>query len=231
MSQFRKFILLLGASFGLPWLCLIVVPAVKYQSLTQLAYDKERDGVEGLYPPAPINRQGQLVYAREGCVQCHTQMIRPSQLALDGWRKGWGQDQEARPAVPVRPNTLRDYLGEPYAFLGVHRNGPDLANYGWRAPDRATIHRMLYAPRSLHDWSNMPSFAHLYSKRLAQGPASAKALKLPAKHAPEAGYEIVPTAEAEALVDYLLSLKKDYPVPGESAAVAAAPAAAAPAKK
>jgi cytochrome c oxidase cbb3-type subunit 2 len=227
MSQFRTFILALIASFGLPWLCLIVVPAVKYQALTQIAYDKDRDGVEGLYPPAPINRQGQLVYAREGCVQCHTQMIRPTQLALDGWRKGWGQDQEARPAAAVRSNNLRDYLGEPFAFLGVQRNGPDLTNYGWRAPERSKIHQMLFAPRSLHDWSNMPSFAHLYTERLAQGQPADKALKLPKKFAVKEGYEVIPTPEAEALVDYLLSLKKDYPVPGESAAVAAAPAAAA----
>ncbi len=226
MSQFRTFILALIASFGLPWLCLIVIPAVKYQALTQVAYDKDRDGIEGLYPPVPINRQGQIVYAREGCVQCHTQMIRPTQLALDGWRKGWGHDQDARPPVAVRSNTLRDYLGEPFAFLGVQRNGPDLANYGWRAPDRAVIHQMLYAPKTLHDWSNMPSFKNLYIERLAQGPESVKALKLPKKFPLKAGHEIVPTPEAEALVDYLLSLKKDFPVPGDATAVAAAPAAA-----
>ncbi len=223
MTQFRTFILALIASFGLPWLCLVVVPAVKYQALSPLPYDKEADGMDGYYPPVPINRQGQLVYAREGCVQCHTQMIRPTQLALDGWRKGWGQDQEARPAAPVRSNELRDYLGEPYAFLGVQRSGPDLANYGWRAPERAVVHQMLYAPKSQHDWSNMPAFQHLYVERLAQGPVSSKALKLTGKFAPKAGYEVVPTAEAEALVDYLLSLKKDYPVPAK-AAVAATPA-------
>jgi len=225
MSNFRTFILALTASFGLPWLCLIIIPTIKYQALTPIAYDKEKDGIEGYYPPAPINRQGQLVYAREGCAQCHTQMIRPTQLALDGWRKGWGQDQETRPAVPVRSNTLHDYLGEPYAFLGVQRIGPDLTNYAWRAPSRELIHQLLYAPRSLHDWSTMPVFSNLYLNQLAQGPVSEKALKLPIKFAPKTGYEVVPTPEAEALVDYLLSLKKDYLIPGMTAA------AAAPAKK
>jgi cytochrome c oxidase cbb3-type subunit II len=224
MSNFRTFILALTASFGLPWLCLIVIPALKYQALSPVAYDKDKDGVEGYYPPAPINRQGQLVYAREGCNQCHSQMIRPPQLALDGWRKGWGQDQEARPAAPVRSNTLLDYLGEPFAYLGVQRNGPDLANYGWRAPSREAIHVKLFAPRSLHDWSIMPAFKSLYEVRKAQGPASEKALKLTGKFAPQDGYEVVPTPEAEALVDYLLSLKKDHPIPGATAAVAATPA-------
>jgi cytochrome c oxidase cbb3-type subunit 2 len=224
MMNFRTFILCLAASFGLPWLCLIVLPAIKYQQLTHVAYDKEKDGVEGLYPPASINGQGQLVYIREGCNQCHTQMIRPVQLGLDGWYKGWGQDQEGRAAAPVRPTELRDYLGEKYAPLGVQRVGPDLANFGWRAPSANTLHAHLYAPRSAHDWSTMPAYTGLYKVQKIQGPASGRALKLPKKFAPPAGYEVVPTPEADRLVEYLLSLKKDYPVPGQSA-VAAAPAA------
>jgi cytochrome c oxidase cbb3-type subunit 2 len=223
--NFRTFILGLAASFGLPWLCLVVLPAMKYQQLTPVAYDKEKDGVEGFYPPAPVNGQGQLVYIREGCNQCHTQMIRPSQLGLDGWYKGWGQDQEGRPAVAVRPNVLRDYLGEKYALLGVQRIGPDLANFGWRAPEVAKIHQHLYEPRSVHDWSSMPAYTGLYKVQKIQGPASDRALKLPKKFAPPAGYEVVPTPEADRLVEYLLSLKKDHPIPGQPAA-AAAPAAA-----
>jgi cytochrome c oxidase cbb3-type subunit 2 len=216
MSNFRTFILGLIASFGLPWLFLIVIPVIKYQELSSLPYDKDRDGVEGYYPPATVHGQGQLVYIREGCVQCHTQMIRPTQLALDGWRKGWGQDQEARPSTPVRSNNLRDYFGEKYAPLGMVRSGPDLANYGWRAPERSVIHQMLYAPRTLHDWSNMPAYRHLYKQRERQGPESSNAVKVSTKG--DSRYEVVPTAEAEALVDYLLSLKKDYLVPGTAVA-------------
>lgn len=226
--NFRTFILGLAASFGLPWLCLIVIPAMKYQQLTPVAYDKDRDGVEGIYPPAPVNGQGQLVYIREGCNQCHTQMIRPVQLGLDGWYKGWGQDQEAKPAAAVRPTEMRDYLSEKYALLGIQRVGQDLANYGWRAPDANALHVHLYAPLSVHDWSTMPAYKHLYKLQKIQGPVSEQALKLPKKFAPPAGYEVVPTEEANRLVEYLLSLKKDYVIPGQAAAVAAAPA---PAKK
>ncbi|MBE2284176.1 MAG: cbb3-type cytochrome c oxidase subunit II [Prosthecobacter sp.] len=226
MMNFRTFILGLAASFGLPWLCLIVIPTVQYQHLAPIAYDKEKDGVDFTsYPPANINGQGQLVYIREGCNQCHTQMIRPVQLGLDGWYKGWGEDQEARPSAPVRPNVLRDYLGEKYALLGVQRVGPDLANYGWRAPDANALHQHLYAPRSVHEWSNMPAYPGLYKVQKIQGQVSNRALKLPKKFAPPAGYEVVPTPEADRLVEYLLSLKKAYPVPGQSA-VAAAPAPA-----
>jgi cytochrome c oxidase cbb3-type subunit 2 len=225
MSDFRKFTLSLMAAFGAPWLFLIIIPVMKYQHLQPVPYDKDTDGVEGYYPPAGIHRQGQLVYAREGCVQCHSQMIRPAQLALDGWRKGWGQDQEARPAEAVRSNTMRDYLGEPYAFLGTQRIGPDLANAGWRFTDRQQVHKQLYAPRSLDDWSVMPSFKHLYTVQKQQGPVASNALVLTGKYAPKKGYEVIPSPEAEALVDYILSLKKDYPIPGVTAALATAAAA------
>lgn len=224
--NFRTFILGLAASFGLPWLCLIVIPTVKYQHLSTVNYDKDKDGLEGYFPGAPVNGQGRLVYLSEGCNQCHTQMIRPVQLGLDGWYKGWGQDQEARPAAPVRPTVLRDYLSEKYAVLGIQRIGPDLANYGWRAPDAATLHAHLYAPQAVHDWSTMPAYKHLYKLQKIQGPVSERALKLPKKFAPPAGYEVVPTPEADRLVEYLQSLKKDAPIPGQGAAVAAAPAAA-----
>lgn len=221
-SAFAKFVSLIALSFGLPWLILIVVPAIKHQHLTAVAYDKDKDGMDGFYPPAPINRQGQLVYAREGCVQCHTQMIRPASLGLDAWRKGWGQDQSDRAPEPIRANTMRDYLGEPFAFLGIQRTGPDLANAGWRFTDRKKLHQELYSPRSINSWSTMPAFKHLYIVQKAQGQKSSQAIDLPAKFAPRKGFEVIPTPAAEALVDYLLSLKKDYPIPGMAAAVAAA---------
>jgi cytochrome c oxidase cbb3-type subunit 2 len=56
----------------------------------------------------------------------------------------------------------------------------------------------------------------------AQGQKSKLALDLPKEFHPGKGWEVVPTAEAEALVDYMISLKKDYPVPGMAAAMAAA---------
>lgn len=221
-SAFGVFVLKIAALFGFPWLLLIVVPVIKYQELKPVAYDKDKDGMDGTYPPADIHRQGQLVYAREGCVQCHSQMIRAANMGLDAWRKGWGSNQDARPAEYTRSSTLRDYLGEPVAFLGIQRTGPDLANVGWRLTDRNAVHQSLYAPRSVHDWSTMPSYRHLYVLQKQQGPISSLALKLTGKFAPKKGFEVVPTPEAEALVDYILSLKKDYPVPGMSAAVAAA---------
>jgi cytochrome c oxidase cbb3-type subunit 2 len=222
MTSLRKFVFGLAAAFGLPWLLLVIMPALEAQKITAQNYDKDRDGIEGTYPGAGIYRQGQLVYLREGCAQCHTQVIRESFTAdlryngiMDGWKKGWGSDQSDQPRHVIRPSTRLDYLGEPVAPLGVQRNGPDLTNFGYRAKDAASLHVQLYAPQAHDSWSIMPSFRHLYKVQKIQAGGSNHALVLPKPFAPKKGYEVVPTEAAVELVEYLLSLKKDAPVPGQ----------------
>ncbi len=228
-SNFRIFVLKLVAAFALPWALLIVKPVIEYQASAPAAYNKDKgDELDNTYyyPSTPtVNRQGEKVYAMEGCVQCHSQMIRPPAMALDAWRKGWGQDQSAHPAEPARGTEMADYFGEKHSFLGVQRNGPDLANVGYRFENRTDLHMHLFAPQALNAWSVMPGYSHLYEVRKIQGQGSAAALPLAGtKFAPKAGYEVVPTYEAETLVSYLMGLKKDYPTPGSAKAVAAAPA-------
>lgn len=219
MTSLRNLIFGLAGAFGLPWLLLIMIPALKAQKLAPVAYDKDRDGIEGQYPGSGIYRQGQLVYLREGCVQCHTQMIRPSYRGImDGWKKGWGSDQTPTPRNVVRPSYMLDYLGEPVAPLGVQRNGPDLANAGYRFKSAADLHVQLYAPHAREHRSIMPPFRHLYKVQKIEAKGSADALDLPKPFAPKKGYEVVPTDEARLLVNYLLSLKKDAPIPGQGTA-------------
>lgn len=228
MSDFRTFVLKLVGWFGAPWLLLIVWPAIQYQSVSPVQYDKEKgDELDSsyFYPMTSVNHSGSTVYAREGCVQCHSQMIRPAQVSLDAWRKGWGQDQSDRSPEPVRATQMRDYIGEKHAFLGITRMGPDLANAGYRFDARTQVHLHLYQPRVVNSWSTMPSYRHLYEVKKIQGPVSQKALPLAGTaYAPKDGYEVVPTPAAEQLVDYVLSLKRDYPTPGSKPLAAAAPA-------
>jgi cytochrome c oxidase cbb3-type subunit II len=227
MTDFRKLVLTIAATFAAPWLLLIVWPAISYQSMAPIPYDKDKgDELDNAYsfPLITANLSGQVIYQREGCVQCHTQVIRPAQMALDGWRLGSGVNQlEGKGTEPTRATVIRDFFGEPHAFLGVQRNGPDLANAGHRFTNRVDVHMHLYAPKVRNDWSTAPNYTHLYTMRKVQGQGSDKALPLRATIAdPGKDYEVVPTAEAELLVDYILSLKKDAPLPGSRPAVAAA---------
>lgn len=213
MKELRKFTICLALAFGAPWLFLIVLPWAKMRDFGPIPYGEEDGEVEApAYPPGRAGRvaAGHLVYAKEGCAYCHTQMVRPTYAGSDMWRTGWaGREEEGLQREP-RP---RDYVGESYAFLGVHRIGPDLSNAGWRLPDAAWHHLHLYNPRAVSPWSIMPSFNHLYKKQPIEGTPSEDALPLTGKYAPEEGFEIVPTSEARALVEYLQSMKKDYKVP------------------
>lgn len=214
--KLNHFALKLGGAFALPWLFLVVIPQYQLRGDMSSLYYKERDGMTGSYPPIISNKNGREVYLREGCANCHTQMIRPTNYAFDGWKKGWGSDQSARPEGPARPSTSADYYGEPIAPLGNLRIGPDLANVGYRLTDLREVHLHLYNPRITKEWSVMPAFSHLYIKRPIKGQPAASALKLDGLFSPPKGTEVVPTPEAEALVTYLMSLKKDFPVPGVS---------------
>lgn len=98
-------------------------------------------------------------------------------------------------------------------------------------------HQHLYSPRSLAFDSNMPAYRFLYEERRVSGERSADALKLPGQEAPRAGWEIVPTYDAQCLVAYLMSLDQSHPLkevksgaPASAPAASASPAPAAPPK-
>jgi cytochrome c oxidase cbb3-type subunit 2 len=100
-------------------------------------------------------------------------------------------------------------------LLGSQRIGPDLRNFAARKNTDGTEHTAaglyayLYHPQVVVKESNMPAYAYLFKTQPIVGQGSAKALKLPAA----SGYEVVPTARAEALVAYLLSLNDTYAYP------------------
>jgi ribosomal protein L7/L12 len=125
--------------------------------------------------------------------------IVPGGLDID---RGWG----------IRRTVAEDFLFDDPVMLGSQRIGPDLANIGVRQPD-ATWHLLhLYAPRIEVKGSPMPSYRFLFEKRRIERGRSPDALALPPDLAPEPGYEVLPSPEANALVAYLISLHADAPL-------------------
>jgi cytochrome c oxidase cbb3-type subunit 2 len=143
---------------------------------------------------------GQEVYQANGCASCHTMQVRMRGYGRD-LERGWG----------VRNSVLQDYLYDEHVFLGQVRMGPDLANIGSRNPDPTWHLLHLYNPRITVPDSLMPQYPYLFEKRRVSGRPSPNALPVPDKFREE-GYEIVPTREAVALVQYLLSLTPDIPL-------------------
>ncbi|HET7537773.1 MAG TPA: cbb3-type cytochrome c oxidase subunit II, partial [Candidatus Didemnitutus sp.] len=115
----------------------------------------------------------------------------------------------------ARQSVARDYVSEHTVLIGSNRIGPDLRNVGGRGyADADFFYKLLYAPDTVAPGTNMPAYPFLFEMRkINPAQPSAKAVKVTGKHAAPAGYEIVPTSRADALVAYLSSLKDTYEYP------------------
>jgi cytochrome c oxidase cbb3-type subunit II len=106
--------------------------------------------VEGLRPLTALELEGRDIYIREGCVGCHSQLIRP----LHAETLRYGDYSRAGEAV----------WDHPFLF-GSKRTGPDLARVGKRYSDE--WHRAhLVNPRDVVPESNMPGFPWLAERTL-----------------------------------------------------------------
>ena len=153
--------------------------------------------VAGLKPYTPLQLSGRDIYIREGCSNCHSQMIRP----LRAETERYGHYSVAGEFVYDRP------------FLwGSKRTGPDLARVGGRYSDE--WHRVhLVNPRDMVPESNMPPYAWLERSALDARDLPAKMRTLRILGAPYSDEEIAGAEEGvkgktemDALIAYLQGL-------------------------
>ena len=220
--SFRTFILGLTFSFGSAWLGMVVIPFFKMRALAPITLNPATDGPGGIFFPKRSGRiaDGARVYAANGCYLCHTQVVRPTYAGNDLYRPDWGGLQaDAERGDTRRETNAYDFLGESFAQLGMMRAGPDLSNIGRRVESSyagggdpaAWLYEHLYNPRNNRQlWtSTCPPHPFLFVRHEIKGNPSVNALKVAAGD----NHEWRPGAEAQALVSYLLSLKKDQQVP------------------
>ena len=154
-----------------------------------------------LQPYTAQQLRGRAVYIANGCMYCHSQQIRDPAFTTDV-NRGWG----SRATVP------EDYAYDRPHLLGTMRTGPDLINVGHRLPsvDWHLIH--LYDPRAVVEWSTMPAFPFLFEeRRSAEVRPGERVVRISGPRARQ-GVTVVAKPEAVALVDYLISLNRQYPV-------------------
>ncbi len=136
-------------------LALFMVLAVSIGGLVQIVplffQDIVNEPVEGLKPYTALQLEGRDIYIREGCVGCHSQMIRPFRAETERY----GHYSVAGESVYDHP------------FLwGSKRTGPDLARVGGRYSD--DWHRAhLFNPRNVVPESKMPSYPWLVENTLS----------------------------------------------------------------
>ena len=130
-------------------LALFMVLAVSIGGLVQIVplffQNEVNEPVEGMKPYTALQLEGRDIYIKEGCVGCHSQMIRPFRAETERY----GHYSVAGESVWDHP------------FLwGSKRTGPDLARVGGRYSDEwQRVH--LLNPRDVVPESNMPAFPWL----------------------------------------------------------------------
>lgn len=163
-----------------------------------LMYQKETaTPVDGLKPYTALQMEGRDIYIREGCVGCHSQMIRPFRAETERY----GHYSVVGESVWEHP------------FLwGSKRTGPDLARVGGRYSD--AWHKVhLNNPRAVVPESIMPAFPWL-EKNVLTGELTAKKLQVfrdfgvPYTDEDIAGAKaaVKGKTELDALIAYLQSL-------------------------
>ena len=118
--------------------------------------------IASVKPYTPLELQGRDIYVREGCYNCHSQMIRPF------------RDEVARYGEYSKAGEF--VYDHPFQW-GSKRTGPDLARIGGKYPDSWHYNHML-EPQSMSPGSIMPSYAWLLDDKIdtAITPAKIRAM-------------------------------------------------------
>jgi cytochrome c oxidase cbb3-type subunit 2 len=182
-------------------LTILVLIAISFGAMAQILplmfQQQVLEPVKGLRPYTALEMEGRDIYIREGCVGCHSQMIRPFRSETERY----GHYSVAGESVWERP------------FLwGSKRTGPDLARVGERYSDE--WHRVhLINPRNVVPESNMPGYPWL-AENILTGKHTARKLEVnkmlgvPYTEEDIAGAKaaVEGKTEMEALIAYLQSL-------------------------
>ena len=176
-------------------LTLLVVSVGGLVEIVPLFFQKSTtEPVAGLKPYEPLRLAGRDVYVREGCYNCHSQMIRPFRAETERY----GHYSVAAEFVYDRPFQW-----------GSKRTGPDLARVGGRYSDE--WHRThLNNPRDVVPESNMPGYPWLEKTMLDPQSIAPKMAALRKLGHPYTDQEIAEAPKAlegkteqDALVAYL----------------------------
>ena len=186
---------------SLPWMVALIIAVVSVGGLVEIVplyFQKSTtEPVKGLQPYSALQLTGRDVYIREGCNNCHSQMIRPFRA-----------ETERYGAYSVAGEFVYDH---PFLW-GSKRTGPDLARVGNRYSDE--WHRAhLQNPRDVVPESNMPGYPWLARSAANAADVERKMIALRRVGVPysdgqiaAAAAELAGRTDEDALVAYLQNL-------------------------
>jgi cytochrome c oxidase cbb3-type subunit I/II len=161
-----------------------------------LMIDSNVPKIESVKPYTPLELEGRDIYIKEGCVSCHSQMIRPFRSETERY----GDYSKSGEFVYDRP------------FLwGSKRTGPDLHRVGGKYPDSWHYNHML-DPESMSPGSIMPPYPWLMSRDINTDYTASKIniLRTMLNTPYDPGYEDIAVDDLRAQAEIVAaSLRKD----------------------
>ena len=191
-------------------MAVLIAVAISFGGLAQivpLMFQAEAiEPLEGVEPYPALQLAGRDVYVREGCYNCHSQMVRTLRFETERY----GHYSLAGESVYDRPFQW-----------GSKRTGPDLARVGGRYSD--DWHRVhLVNPRDVVPESNMPGFPWLQEnavdgQTVARRMTALKTLGDPYtdEQIAQAAADVEGKTELDAVVAYLQALGRHAPRGGQ----------------
>ena len=173
-------------------LLVLVLVTVSIGGLVEIAplfyLESTIEKVEGVRPYTPLELAGRDIYLREGCYNCHSQMVRPLRDELERYGH-----------YSLAAESMYDH---PFQW-GSKRTGPDLARVGQRYSNEWHVEHLI-DPRAVVPESIMPGYPHLAERTL-------DVTDLAAKLEAHAGVGVPYTAEMveNAKVDLLAQANPD----------------------
>jgi cytochrome c oxidase cbb3-type subunit I/II len=156
------------------------------QIVPTLLVDSNIPTIASVKPYTPLELEGRDIYIREGCVSCHSQMIRPFRSEVSRY----GEYSKAGEYIYDRP------------FLwGSKRTGPDLWRVGGKYNDTWHFNHM-YNPESTSEGSIMPKYPWLIKDKLDKSSIETKMKTLASLGVPYTDEDIAnaqQTMEAQAM--------------------------------
>ena len=144
------------------------------QIVPSLMVDEYVPVISSVKPYTPLELEGRDIYIREGCVSCHSQMIRPFRSEVERY----GEYSKAG-----------EYVYD-YPFLwGSKRTGPDLMRVGGKYSDNWHLNHM-YDPQSTSSGSIMPAYKWLITDELDKSNTESKMEALSSLGVPYTAEEI-----------------------------------------
>ncbi len=132
------------------WSTILIAIGGIVQIVPMVFVESQVPKISTVKPYTPLELTGRDLYIREGCVGCHSQMIRPFRDETERY----GEYSKSGEYIYDRP------------FLwGSKRTGPDLQREGGKYPDSWHYNHM-YDPTSLSPGSIMPAYPHLLTDKL-----------------------------------------------------------------